>query len=259
MLLFPLISSGTEKGELCLACHPRHYGEQGGCSSCHRGNPSSRRPNVAHQGLVAGQHARFMLQGDSAARQGERLAERLGCRRCHVIAARGNRLAANLDQAAVARGSAALVAALKNPAAAMPDFHLAKGEIDLLVNLLYAFAAKRGGAEQPVAVHFRRDGSRDNDPFSLKCGPCHRVLSSSIGAAGRGSVAPDLSGLFTPFYPDVAAEGKPWTVRRLAQWLENPRELRRWSVMRPVSVTAAELEEIAAILALRQTGTGRLK
>lgn len=215
---------------------------------------------MAHQGLVAGQHVRFMLQGDPSVLQGERLVERLGCRRCHVIATRGNRLAANLDRAVASRGSAALVAALKYPAAAMPDFRLAKGEIDLLVNLLYSFAAQAGGmAEQPVAVHFRRDGSRDNDPFSLKCGPCHRVLSSSIGAAGRGSVAPDLSGLFTPFYPDGAAEGKPWTVRRLAQWLENPRELRRWSVMRPVSVTAAELEEIAAILALRQPGTGRLK
>lgn len=216
---------------------------------------------MAHQGLVAGRHARFRLKDDQAVQQGERLAQRLGCRRCHLVAARGNRLAANLDQAVTARGSAALVAVLKNPAAAMPDFRLAKGEIDLLVNLLYSSAAKGGRvAEQQVAVHFRRDGAlRDSDTFSLKCGPCHRTLSSSIGAAGWGGVGPDLSGLFTKFYPDVAAEGKPWTVRRLAHWLENPRELRRWSIMRPVNVTSAELEAIAGILAVRQTETGRLK
>jgi len=251
LILFSPSAFGAATGELCLTCHPGHYGELGGCTSCHRGNPASKRHNVAHQGLVAGRHARFALKRDRSVAQGEALVQRLGCRRCHVIAAQGNLLAANLDRVAAMRSSAELVASLKTPAAAMPDFRLDGERIDLLITVLYA-AAVRGGSsgETPLAVHFRRDGARGGDPFSVKCGPCHRALSSRLGAVGAGVIGPDLSGLFSPFYPPAAPSGEPWTVRRLARWLKNPRSLRPWSLMRPVSLTAADLEQLTGVLAV---------
>lgn len=249
LLCLPLTALGAT-GELCLACHPRHYGAAGGCGDCHRGNPASKRLNVAHQGLVAGRHVRFALQGDRTAAEGERLVERLGCRRCHVIGGRGNRLATSLDRVMARRSSAELIGALKNPAAAMPDFRLAGEGIDRVITALYAAAGKGvASGEPPLAVHFRRDGSRGNDPFA-KCAPCHRALSSRFGAVGSGGIGPDLSGLFSPFYPN-APGGEHWTVRRLAAWLKNPRSIRPWSIMRPVALTYAELLAIEGVLAVR--------
>jgi len=259
LLVSPLTALGAETGELCLSCHPRHYAALGGCSACHRGNPASKRLNVAHQGLVAGRHARFTLKGERVLEQGETLLQRLGCRRCHVVGARGNRLAASLDRVAAMRSSAELVASLKTPAAAMPDFRLDGERIDLLINALYAAAGKGGSSgERPLAVHFRRDGASGGDPFSVKCGPCHRALNSRLGAVGVGVIGPDLSGLFSPFYP-VSPAGEPWTVRRLATWLKNPRSVRPWSVMRPLTLTASELEQLAGVLAVAPSpaNTGR--
>lgn len=252
MLLLPALPVfGAPAGERCLSCHPRHHAEVGGCTACHRGNPASKRASVAHQGLVAGRHARFLLKGDRTAQQGGELVERLGCHRCHVIASRGNRLATSLDRAAALRSSAELTASLKKPAVAMPDFRLDGRGIDLLVTALYAAAAGRGAppGETPVRVHFRRSDPPDSDPFSVKCGPCHRALSSGFGAVGVGTIGPDLSGLFSPFYP-AAPGDEPWTVRRLATWLKNPRSIRPWSIMRPVPLTAAELDRVADVLAV---------
>lgn len=214
----------------------------------------AKRVNVAHQGLVVGRHARFSLKGDRTSAQGEILVQRLGCRRCHVIAGTGNRLAASLDRVAASRGSAELVAALKTPATAMPDFRLDGERIDLVITTLYATAGKGAPAgDPPLAVHFRRGEDPGTDTFSLKCGPCHRALSSRFGAVGGGATGPDLSGLFSPFYPLRATE-EPWTGRRLAVWLKNPRSLRPWSVMRPVAVTSAELSALEGTLAVRPAG-----
>lgn len=249
LLLFVPPAFGAASGEQCLSCHPSHYGSLGGCTDCHRGNPASKRHNVAHQGLVAGRHARFAVKGDRTAEQGESLVQRLGCRRCHVIGDRGNRLATGLDRVVAQRSSAELVASLKNPAAAMPDFRLDGERIDRVITALYAAAVwGSSSGEIPLSVHFRRDGSRGNDTFSVKCGPCHRALSSRLGAVGSGVIGPDLSGLFSPFYPVGFRGSEPWTVRRLATWLENPRSVRPWSLMRPVPLTAAELELLAGVL-----------
>lgn len=247
MLLVPSLALAAEQ---CLTCHPRHTGADGGCGSCHRGNPATARPAVAHRGLVAGRHLRFTRQGDGVA-EGEDLVVRLGCRRCHAVAGRGNRLATDLDAVARREGSFFLIAALKRPAAAMPDFRLSDRQIDLLLNRLYAAAPRttRSG-EAPRVVHFRSGDGRGRDPFTIRCGPCHRALSRGAGSVGSGTVGPNLSGLFSPFYPADSPLAHPWTPKRLSTWLNNPRTVRPWSPMGPVPVSPRELEQIIAILSV---------
>jgi mono/diheme cytochrome c family protein len=204
---------------------------------------------VAHGELVVGRHLRFTRPGDGAAAEGEKLVQRLGCRRCHVVAGRGNRLAASLDGAAARGGSASLVSALKRPAEAMPDFRLDDRQIDLLLTALYAGTARAGGgSEPPRRVHFRAGKAREHDPFAVKCGPCHRALTRGAGLLGQGGIGPDLSGLFSPFYPAAVPGGRPWNARQLGLWLKNPRSLRPWGLMRPVDVSTQELGRIVTTL-----------
>ena len=61
-------------------------------------------------------------------------------------------------------------------------------------------------------------------------------------------MAPNLSGLFTPFYPTPFKPSEPWTPERLGRWLDNPRAVRPVTPMQPVSLTADEKRRLFGIL-----------
>jgi len=242
---------GGSARQLCLTCHPAHYAEKGGCSLCHRGNPASERKNIAHAGLLPGKYARFTVADRAEARVGERLMDRLACRRCHVSGGRGNLLAVSLDAATARKTGGELALSIRHPVANMPDFRLDEEQITMLVNAIYAGSQGRKTAESaPVRVHFNVSGSKNADIFSTKCGSCHRILSQRLGAVGTGEVGPNLSGLLSEYYPNTFGNGKSWTVRNLTVWLKNPRETRPWARMLPVTLTGAETEELVLILTL---------
>jgi len=236
--------------QLCLSCHPAHYAEKGGCSLCHRGNPASERKNIAHAGLLPGKYVRFTLGGRAEAGEGERLMERLACRRCHVSGGHGNTLAVSLDAAARKTGGE-LALSIRNPVANMPDFRLNEGQITTLVNIIFAGAQGRETSEAvPVRVLFATSGKKNADVFSTKCGSCHRLLSQRLGAVGTGEIGPNLSGLFTRYYPKTFRNSEVWTPRDLNLWLKNPREIRPWARMLPVMLTEAETKELVSAIQL---------
>lgn len=243
--------------QLCLACHPVHYGERGSCTGCHRGNPASDRKNIAHQQLIAGRYARFTLGEAAGGSEGQRLLDQYACRRCHVIGSRGNRLAADLDQSAARKAPEELATAILKPVKNMPDFHLAESRIDTLVNALLQAAAGRKGAAPatgPQLVHFDLGGEPGKDLFSRKCGSCHRALTARLGALGRGGIGPNLSGLLSPYYPPTFREGQAWTVHSLSIWLKNPRSVRSRAGMQPVEITSAEIGELVRVLSVESDG-----
>ena len=240
---------GGESRQLCLSCHPAHYVERGRCSDCHRGNPASERKNIAHASLRAGKYARFTVGDEAFLKEGERLMDRLACRRCHVSAGRGNRLAVSLDGAAARKTAGELVLSIRRPVAAMPNFGLDEEQITTLVNAVLAGSQGREmDAAAPVRVHFNISGKKNPDIFSTKCGGCHRMLSQSLGAVGTGEAGPDLSGLFSKQYPKTFRDGEAWNARNLGVWLKNPREIRRWARMQPVVLTGAEAKELESII-----------
>jgi mono/diheme cytochrome c family protein len=236
-------------GELCLRCHPAHYSERGDCTSCHRGNQSAGRKELAHHRLQRGRYLRYRSGELNVVQEGRELVDRFACRRCHTIDGRGNRLAADLDLVVPERTGDELSSALQKPAEGMPDFYLGESQRDRLINALYAAAQpKKSATSRPVLVHFRTAADREPDVFTRKCGPCHRAIVKGRGALGRGRSGPDLSGLLTPYYPATFGNGERWDRVRLERWLKNPRTVRAWSNMRPVAIDREESRELAALL-----------
>jgi cytochrome c2 len=240
---------GGQGRQLCLSCHPAHYAEKGGCCLCHRGNPASERKNIAHAGLRSGTYARFTVADQAETAESERLMDRLACRRCHVSGGRGNHLAVSLDAAADRKTGGELALSIRHPVVNMPDFRLDEAQITMLVNTVFAGSQRRRTDDAaPVQVHFTTSARKNPDVFSTKCGRCHRILSDRLGAVGIGEVGPNLSGLFTRFYPETFKNGQAWDVQNLGLWLKNPRGIKPWARMLPVTLTGGEEKELVSII-----------
>jgi cytochrome c2 len=235
----------------CLRCHPQHYAERGSCAGCHKGDPRSDRPAIAHRDLIRGRYSWYAIVGAPPLIRGEKLAEQLACRRCHTLAGRGNRLASNLDRVAAGSSPEQIGHSLKIPATFMPQFRLTDRQLVDLVTVILAagaHAAPQKG-ESPQVVHFQDKKRRVENVFAQKCGPCHKVLTAGQGALGRGDIGPNLSGLLTEFYPPTARSETRWTRDALQKWLENPRVLRPQTQMRPVVLGKEEIAQLLVTLA----------
>ncbi len=255
LLLTTAVSRAATQG--CLRCHPLHYSGEGSCCSCHRGDDRTDRKRIAHNGLIRARYAAFTLPGSDRVARGKRLLERFGCRRCHTADRQGTTLAASLDRL---RGKSPeeLAWAIDHPAMHMPRFRFAETERDDLVNYLLWLGRdiRGGGKETPLVIHFVGKEQDDEHPFVKRCGGCHKGLTESLGGLGRGAVGPNLSALFTPFYPRQYREGEPWNPQRLREWLKNPRKVRPLAVMPPVVPEQGEGERIAELLTVKGVNAG---
>jgi cytochrome c2 len=230
----------------CRSCHEAHYVREGACPDCHRGNPGAEREELAHERLLTGLAAEQGLPEGLAVRAGQRLVETLACRRCHTIGGTGNRLATSLDAVVWKRDQAQLVGSICEPVENMPRFGLEEGQADAIV----AFLLRSGSPDQPrdtYRVHFTREPGPNTTIFEKECGGCHRFLGSA-GPIGTGDAGPNLSGLFTPFYPATSPGDRPWTEKALAEWLKNPRASRPTTTMPPVALKDDGLRKLVAEL-----------
>ena len=226
----------------CGSCHERHYVREGACHECHRGSPGAERVELAHERLLTGRASEHLLPDGPAQREGRRLVETLACRRCHSIGGEGNRLATDLDRVVWAREQSQLVSSIREPVENMPRFGLDERQAEAIV----AFLLRSGSRDQPqdsYRVHFTRGASASPTAFEKSCGGCHRFLGAA-GPLGSGDTGPNLSGLFTPFYPRTASGQKVWTGKALAEWLRNPRASRHATTMPPVALSEDELRRI---------------
>jgi mono/diheme cytochrome c family protein len=230
----------------CRACHEAHYVREGACQDCHRGDPGAERVELAHQRLLTGRAAEHRLPGGPAVQEGRRLVETLACRRCHRIGDEGNRLATDLDRVVWKRDQPQLVVSITAPVENMPAFGLDREQAEDIV----AFLLRIGRADPPrdtYRVQFARGESASQTVFEKQCGGCHRFLGSA-GPVGSGSQGPNLSGLFTAFYPQTAPGNRAWTPAALADWLRNPRAARPTTTMPPVALSEDELRQVVTEL-----------
>lgn len=132
----------------------------------------------------------------------------------------------------------------------MPNFYLSDRQITNLVNAILAGAAEaeHKGGEVPQIVRFEDLEKNTDNVFEKMCGSCHKILSKTYGALGKGEIGPNLSGVFTQFYPSTFPDNRRWTEERLRRWLQNPRKLRPSSAMRPVPLKIPETGTILRIL-----------
>jgi mono/diheme cytochrome c family protein len=201
---------------------------------------------LAHERLLTGRAAFLRLPDSPAMREGRDLVEALACRRCHAIGEKGNRLATSLDAVVWKREQAQLVLSIREPVENMPRFGLDEEQAEAIV----AFLLRSGSPDPPqdtYRVHFTRGASPSPGVFEKECGGCHRLLGPA-GPVGTGTTGPNLSGLFTPFYPPTAPGERPWTDKALADWLRNPRASRAHSTMPPVALGEDDLRKVTAEL-----------
>ena len=135
----------------------------------------------------------------------------------------------------------------------MPDFRFDDRQLTDLVNAILAgtLQVERAVGETPRVVHFETVAKHRENVFEKQCGPCHRVLTETQGALGRGDIGPNLSGLFTEHYPASLKSGGRWTADILKKWLNNPRTIREYSQMRPVPLNKEESAQLLVILATK--------
>ncbi|MDX9710263.1 MAG: selenite/tellurite reduction operon c-type cytochrome lipoprotein ExtS [Trichloromonas sp.] len=235
----------------CLSCHAAHYAELGGCIDCHRGDPRSSRLEIAHFGLISARYAHFRMPDSALVERGSKRIDATGCRRCHVIGGRGNRLATDLDQSVRTSTPEELAEAIRRPVLFMPDFHWSEPLLDEVVNALYAAARGRemAGEELPRIVHFEVAGTAGENPFVKHCGSCHRVLTAAAGGLGESDYAPNLSGLLTPFFPVEYREKEPFNRDNLKKYLGNPRQTRALTRMAPVPLKDGDCRKLLDVIA----------
>lgn len=166
---------------------------------------------------------------------------RSGCRRCHVSEGEGSRLASDLDDAFDSRPDR-LRDAIRFPAVYMPDFRFDEEDVRALVNAIYGNGMAHRGVrkdsrEIPIKVHFRDKGDRaTGPPFAMHCGGCHRAISRDGEGMGTGAIGPNLSGLFTKYFPGNTNAKLLWDPETLARWVANPRGLRPLALMPPLRI-----------------------
>jgi mono/diheme cytochrome c family protein len=223
----------------CESCHTAHRHESRSCPTCHRGDPTASRKELAHRSLLHGRAA--ALTNAAVTDRGASLVRHFACRRCHQIGAAGNRLATSLDRAVWTRSQQELEAAIEHPVDVMPRFGATHRQVeDVIAHLLSV--AERSRNEERYRVQFDRRERRALQ-FETHCGGCHRALLAT-GPAGRGSAGPNLSGLLSTHYPATAPGDKPWTRQAITDWLRNPRAARRTASMRPMRIPERELAQL---------------
>lgn len=245
-LLMPSLPASADPYNSCLKCHPAHYVTLGACTACHLGDLRTARKKLAHSGLIEGRYASFTNRSSVKTVAGRQLTEKTACRRCHVLNATGNRLAANLDSLLWIRKPETVRSALLTPALYMPKFYFSESDIDLLVTAIFAGGAQAGKAkkEPPQVVHFNPVDSVKQNIFVKNCGSCHKLLSKQDGGLGVGIIGPNLSGLLSRFYPHTFKDNKTWNEENLKLWLKNPRAVRKNTTMRPFVLKPEEWEQL---------------
>lgn len=239
----------SSAGAGCTACHAAHYARDGSCSDCHRGREPATRKELAHERLIRGRAAEHHLCDATAPGEGARLVDALACRRCHTVAGTGNQLATELDRVVWQREQDALVASISDPVEGMPPFGLDRSRAETIV----AFLLRSGdphATQEAYRVRFERHASPATTVFERQCGPCHRALTPAK-RLGTGTAGPNLSGLFTPFYPRTARHDGAWTRQSLTDWVDNPRSARAATTMPPVALSGTELQQVTRELGWR--------
>jgi cytochrome c2 len=182
--------------------------------------------------------------------RGNKLLEGLACRRCHRYEEKGNRLAGSLDMTGATGKARDIHDSIREPALFMPNFHLNDIQIASLVNAILARAKfkKPPTGETAIVIHLQDAKNIRRNIFAEKCGKCHKILSEKSGGLGSGEIAPNLSGLFSEFYPRTYRDRESWDSEKLKKWIENPRAIRTNTMMQPVRLEPGELGQLLAIM-----------
>jgi len=229
--------------DLCTDCHKPHFKNES-CIICHRGNPNTRRLDIAHENIISGKYLLYKIEGKTA-KDSVNLINQLGCRRCHIVGKNGNRKGNNLNNIMIKKTIKNIRDSILNPSDYMPNFNLSEENIVLLINGLLLESEKGDYKGGKNFFYIKRD--LKENLFNKKCGKCHKLISDKTGPIGKGDIAPNLSSIFSQYYPKTK-NLKLNTPEELIKFLKNPRYHNRSNIMPVVEIKKKEAEEIIKLL-----------
>lgn len=225
----------------CISCHENVcVNKPDNCISCHRGDSSTSRKDIAHYKLIKGKYASYTDKSNPKTQKGIKIIEKAACTRCHNIGKSGATLASDLNSAVKRLTTDEIIKSIKEPVINMPLFQFNDEEMEALITGIYYYTIPEDSKSITQIVHFQ-DKTAGNDIFQKKCGTCHKALTSA-GALGTSEDAPNLSGL-SKVYPDYL-NGKHWDKDLLDKWLTNPRSLKKNAVMPIIELTDEEKKAV---------------
>jgi len=226
----------------CIKCHISHYEKIADCVTCHRGIDITSRKGIAHFNLITGQFADFLMNSKYIS-EAKDVVEDVGCRRCHLLAQKGNNLARDLYFTGKNRNGEYIVKMIKEPNEYMPNFHFDNTTaIKIAKFILLDGVVKRESKISPYPVYI--DGEEKN-VFSEKCGGCHNALLKGVGPAGKGDIGPNLSGLFTEYYKSIIlGNNKKFNEDLLKKWIKNPRSIKKNTTMPVINLSDTDLKDL---------------
>ena len=107
----------------CISCHENVCSDKPyTCTTCHRGESTTMRKDIAHYKLISGKYASFTDKSSPKTQNGIELIKDAACTRCHNIGTSGATLASDLNSAVKRLTTDELIKAIKEPVINMPDF-----------------------------------------------------------------------------------------------------------------------------------------
>lgn len=239
MIFFILVNGFASN---CIKCHSSHYEEIADCTTCHRGIDSTSRKNIAHFNLITGKFADFLFNSKDIS-DAKRIIEDAGCRRCHLIAEKGNHLARDLYFTGKNREGEYISKMIKEPNEYMPNFNFDNATVVKIAKfIIFDGTVRRESKISPYPVYL---DSEEKNIFSEKCGRCHKALLKGIGPAGKGDIGPNLSGIFTDYYkPFTFEKDRKFDENLLKKWLKNPRSINKNTTMPIINLSDSELKDL---------------
>ncbi|BAI80157.1 multiheme c-type cytochrome [Deferribacter desulfuricans SSM1] len=244
LILIIFVAINAYSAAKCVKCHTVHYEKIGSCSVCHRGIEKSSRQDIAHYRIIKGKYSYYFFDNSTRVTKGYELIELGHCRRCHIIAGKGNLLAINLDLSWNYKSDDEIFDSIKKPNNFMPDFRFSDEQIVYIINAIYNGAKNNLSKKIVEVIHINKGDEKEI--FKEKCGGCHKVLSKNSGPLGEGVYGPNLSGLFSKYYYKI--NDRFWDYDLFKKWLKNTRDVKKNSLMPNLILKDDEIKKIYQVI-----------
>ena len=229
-------------GSACLNCHKKHYEKIANCIVCHRGINKTSRKDIAHFGLITKKFSDFTINNRDI-NMGREIVNNSHCRRCHYIENKGNFIAVNLNNSGYENIGEYLFKMIKNPVEFMPNFEFDNETVYKIVKYILFNSNNVSIKQNPYPVFMK---SSQKSVFKELCSGCHNIISKKTGPVAGKNIGPNLSGLFSGFYPVdfIKPKSPKWDNETLKKWILNPRNYKKNSTMPPLEISKSDLEKL---------------
>ena len=136
----------------CISCHENVcLNKPDNCISCHRGDSSTSRKDIAHYKLIKGKYASYTDKSNPKTQKGIKIIEKAACTRCHNIGKSGATLASDLNSAVKRLTTDEIIKSIKEPVINMPLFQFNDEDMEALITGIYYYTIPRSPLARKIS------------------------------------------------------------------------------------------------------------